>query len=175
MRDLKLDFQPPRPRLLALVLLLLGIALCLVAGLEYHALDAQLAGLVVRLEDAAQRAGQLAAAQRENRPEEVFTVTERKALQQAGMAMKVDWERLFTGIEEAVGEDVCLLAIRPDLAGKSVQISGEARSLASVLAFVEALKREPLSRVVLLSHQIRVSDPQHPVVFEIAATWIPAS
>ena len=47
--------------------------------------------------------------------------------------------------------------------------------MAATLAFVEALRREPLTQVVLLSHQIKQSDPQNPIVFEISATWLTGS
>ena len=60
---------------------------------------------------------------------------------------------------------------RPNATGKSVQISGEGRDMAAVLAFVESLQHAPLSDAVLLSHQIKQTDPQHPVVFEISAQW----
>jgi len=175
MREPMLDFQPRRPRLMTLALVAAGIVLCLDAGLEYAALDERLSEVGGRLERATRQAERQAAARRDSRPEELFSAAEGKSLQQSDKAIRVDWEGLFSGIEQAVSEDVSLLAVRPDVAGKLVQISGEARNLAAALAFVEALKREPLSRVVLLSHQIRQSDPQRPVVFEIAATWTTAS
>ena len=56
-----------------------------------------------------------------------------------------------------------------------MQISGEARDLKAALAFVEALRREPFANVALLSHQIKQSDPQQPILFEIAATWLTGS
>lgn len=175
MREPMLDFQPRRPRLMTLALVAAGIVLCLDAGLEYAALDERLSAVGEQLERATRHAERQAAARRDSRPEELFSPAEGKSLQQSAKALRVDWEGLFGGIEQAVSEDVCLLAVRPDVAGKSVQISGEARNLAAALAFVDALKQDPLSRVVLLSHQIRHSDPQRPVVFEIAATWTTAS
>jgi hypothetical protein len=175
MREAMLDFQPRRPRLMTLALVAAGIVLCLDAGLEYAALDERLSTVGEQLERATRHAERQAAARRDSRPEELFSPAEGKSLQQSAKALRVDWEGLFGGIEQAVSEDVCLLAVRPDVAGKSVQISGEARNLAAALAFVEALKQDPLSSVVLLSHQIRQSDPQRPVVFEIAATWTTAS
>jgi hypothetical protein len=47
--------------------------------------------------------------------------------------------------------------------------------MATALAFVEALRRDPLDNAALLSHQIKQSDPQHPIIFEIAATWLTGS
>ena len=57
----------------------------------------------------------------------------------------------------------------------SVQISGEARDLAAALAFVDALHGRTLTNVALISHQLKQSDPQLPIVFEIVATWLSAS
>jgi hypothetical protein len=89
--------------------------------------------------------------------------------------IRIDWEKLYRSIDQATSEEIGLLAIRPSVAGKSVQISGEARDMAAALAFVEALRREPLTNAALLSHQIKQSDPQRPIVFEIAATWLTGS
>ncbi|MBS1145062.1 MAG: hypothetical protein H6R14_2468 [Proteobacteria bacterium] len=171
MRDPGLDFQPRRPGLLTVVLLLAGVLLCADAWLEDRNLQGQLDEAAARLAQAKRRADRLDAGRRDSQPENVFSAEEAKALRQTMGLIRVDWERLFRSIEDATGEDVALLAIRPSASGKSVQLSGEARNMAAALAFVDALRREPLSNVVLLSHQIRQSDPQQPILFEISATW----
>lgn len=86
-------------------------------------------------------------------------------------AIAIDWERLFAAIDGATSEEVALTAIRPSVSQKSLHISGEAKDMAAVLAFVEALRRAPLAQVVLASHQVKQSDPQKPIVFEIGALW----
>jgi len=96
-------------------------------------------------------------------------------LRQAIAAIRLDWEALYGSIDQAVSEEISLLAVRPSATGKAVQISGEARDLAAALAFVEALRRLPLANVALLSHQVKQNDPQHPIIFEIAATWLTGS
>ena len=175
MPEIVLDFQPRRPGLLPVVLLLAGLLLCADAGLEFSALRSRLDEAESGLEQARRRAERLAAGHRESRLENVFSAEESKALRQVIGAIRIDWENLFRNIDKAVSEEVSLLAIRPNASGKSVQISGEARDMAAALAFVEALRRAPLAQVTLLSHQTRQNDPQHPIAFEISATWLSGS
>lgn len=175
MRDLGLDFQPRRPGLLPLMLLLVGAVLCADAWLEASQQNAQLADLQARQELAKRRADRLTRASREAAQREAALPAEQgKALQQAVAAIRIDWDGLYQRIERATPEEVSLLAITPNATGRSVQISGEARHLQAALGFVESLRRPPLSQVTLLSHKIKAEDPQHPVIFEIAATWTTA-
>jgi Tfp pilus assembly protein PilN len=172
MRDLALDFQPRRPGLLPLILLLVGAVLCADAWLEASQQNAQLADLESRQEQAKRRADRLTRASREAAQREAALPAEQgKALQQAVGAIRIDWEALYRHIDQATQEEVSLLAITPNVAAKSLQISGEARNLQAALGFVESLRRPPLSQVNLLSHKIKADDPQRPVSFEIAATW----
>jgi len=175
MREIVLDFQPRRPGLLPLVLLLAGLLLCADAWLEFSALHDRLDEAESRIAEVRRRAERLAAGRRDSRLENVFTEEESKALRQVIGAIRVDWETLFRSIDQAVSEEVSLLAIRPNTSSKSVQISGEARDMAATLAFVESLRRAPLTQVALLSHQTKQNDPQHPIVFEISATWLTGS
>jgi hypothetical protein len=175
MRDLALDFQPRRPGLLTIVLLLAGLLLCADAWLEDNALRIQLDEVEAKLTQAKRRAERIDAGRRDSRPENVFSADESKALHLTIGLIRVDWEKLYRSIDQATSEDIGLLAIRPNAPSKSVQISGEARDMAAALAFVEALRREPLANATLLSHQIKQNDPQRPIIFEIAATWLTGS
>lgn len=175
MREIALDFQPRRPGLLSVVLLLAGLMLGADAWLEYSMLQGRLDEADAKLTLAKRRADRVEAGRRDSRPENVFSTDETKALRLAINAIRIDWEALYRSIDKAVTEDVSLLAIRPNVAGKVVQISGEARNMAAALAFVEALRGEQLDKVALLSHQIKQNDPQHPIIFEISATWLTGS
>ncbi|WP_434514414.1 PilN domain-containing protein [Dechloromonas sp. ARDL1] len=170
-----LDFQPRRPGLLVFCLLLAGGLLAADVVMEERERRERLDDLSGQVAQAKRRLEKRLDAERWRRPENVFSPEETAALRQAYAAIGVEWERLFGTIDAAVSEDVALVAIRPSISGKSVQISGEARNLGAALAFVEALRREPLSQVVLVSHQLKQTDPQRPYVFEIAAAWLPAS
>ena len=175
MREIDLDFQPRRPGLLAVVLLLAALLLGADVWLEDSELRGKLDEAESSLAKAQRRAERLDAGQRNSRPENVFTADESKAMRQAIGAIRVDWEALYRGIDHSVSEEVSLLAIRPSATARTVQISGEARDMAAALAFVESLRREPLAQVVLVSHQIKQNDPQNPIVFEISATWLTGS
>ena len=175
MREIDLDFQPRRPGLLAVVLLIAALLLGANVWLEDSELRGKLDEAESSLAKAQRRVERLDAGQRNSQPENVFTADESKAMRQAIGAIRIDWEGLYHSIDQAVSEEDSLLAIRPSAAGKAVQISGEARNMAAALAFVEALRRAPLAQVVLLSHQVKQNDPQHPIIFEIAATWLTGS
>lgn len=170
-----LDFQPRRPGLLAVVILLAGFLLAADAWLEAGALQDRLDEVEGRLAQAQRRSDRLEANRRDSRPENAFSPEEAAALRQAFAAIGIDWEKLYGAIDTATSDEVALLAVRPSIAGKSVQIAGEARNMAAALAFVEALRQEPLAHVSLVSHQIRQNDAQRPIVFEIAATWLTGS
>jgi len=171
MRELGLDFQPRRPGLLPLLLLGVGCVLCADAWIDLRDHNAQLADLQMQREHAQRRADRLALATRDTAREAALPAEQDKALQHAVAAIHIDWEALYRQIDRATGDDIALLAITPNAAAKSLQLSGEARNLQAVLGFVDALRRQPLSQVSLLSHKIKADDPQHPIIFEIAATW----
>ncbi|WP_265946196.1 PilN domain-containing protein [Dechloromonas sp. A34] len=172
MPDLGLEFQPHRPGLLPLLLLFAAGVLCVDAGIDLRDQHAQLAELQAQQAAAQRRAERLALATSASAGRAAALPSDQeKALRQAVAAIRVDWEELYRHIDRATPEDVALLALTPNVAGASLQISGEARDIKAALGFVEALRRPPLSKVSLLSHKVKAEDPQHPVTFEIAATW----
>lgn len=170
MRDLCLDFQPRRAGLLPVVLLLAGAFLAADAWFDAYRLGLQQEEIEVQLRQAQRRADRLV---RDGNAAAGPTLNaeQDKALHLATAAIAIDWEALYRHIDQATREDVALLAIVPNTAGKTLQITGEARNLPAALAFVEALRRPPLPQATLLSHKIKTEDGQRPVVFEISATW----
>jgi hypothetical protein len=171
MRDPGLDFQPRRPKFLTLVLFAAAVLLAGDAAFEEFNSRARLEDALQQTARAETRRGRAEAQQRQQQPESLLSAEQAAALRVATGALAVEWERLFLTIDQAVGEDVALLAIRPSLAAQSVQISGEARDMAAALAFADALRRAPLARVVLLSHSVRINEPGRPIAFEISAEW----
>lgn len=172
MRDPKLDFVRQGPGLLPVVLLLAGVWLAVDAGLDARHLGRQQEELDAQIRFMQQRAERLAERGKQSEPS--LNAEQDKVLRQAAAALGVDWEALYRHIDKATREDVALLAIVPSEAGRSVQITGEARNLGAVLSFVEALRRPPVTRAILLSHKTKTDDAQRPVVFEINATWNPS-
>ena len=82
MRDLGLDFQPRRPGLMTVVLLLAGVVLCADAWFEDHTLLGQQEEVEARLAQAKRRADRIDAGRRDSRPENVFSAEESKTLRQ---------------------------------------------------------------------------------------------
>lgn len=171
MRDSGLDFQPSRPGLLAVVLLLVAAILVADAAFEYRRLGELLDDAESRLAQNERRLERLRSSERQKQPEQLLNTEEKRSLEQAVAAIAVDWEVLYRRIDAASGDDVSLLAVAPNLSGSTVHISGEARDMKAALAFIESLRQSPLTRVVMVSHQIRQNDPQRPILFEISATW----
>lgn len=75
MRDFSLDFQPRRPGLLTVVLLLAGVLLCADAWLDAGALRSQLDDVEAQLAKAKRRADRIDLNRRDSRPENVFQPT----------------------------------------------------------------------------------------------------
>ena len=86
--------------------------------------------------------------------------------------MNIPWGDLFAALESAEDGSVALLAVQPDPRNRSVSVSGDARSLPAVLAYMGRLQRTGRLRdVVLASHEIKTKEPGQPVTFTINAAW----
>jgi Tfp pilus assembly protein PilN len=174
MRPLMLDFQPRRRSgPLGWSLLGGGVVLALVCLVAQHHLD----------EQASQQQGHLQHAQRaltgdtgskvtltpaETREQAQNLAEMRKVSQQ----LRRPWERLFSMLEAMPRENVALLTLTPDARKGQVRISAEARDLEAMLEFHQRLEAsDELSDVSLLSHEIVANVPEHPVQFNLSASW----
>ena len=174
MRPLMLDFQPRRRSgPLGWSLLGGGVVLALVCLVAQHHLD----------EQASQQQGHLQHAQRaltgdtgskvtltpaETREQAHNLAEMRKVSQQ----LRRPWERLFAMLEAMPRENVALLTLTPDARKGQVRISAEARDLEAMLEFHQRLEAsDELSDVSLLSHEIVANVPEHPVQFNLSASW----
>jgi type IV pilus assembly PilN-like protein len=89
-------------------------------------------------------------------------------------SLSLPWDMLFRTVEGTGSVPVALLAVQPDPQKRVVRISGEARDYAAVLTYLARLDESgTLRNVHLLSHQRKQDDPQHPLVFTVAASWKP--
>ncbi|MEK6686397.1 MAG: PilN domain-containing protein [Pseudomonadota bacterium] len=87
--------------------------------------------------------------------------------------INLPWETLFDSIEHAATEEIALLSLQPNVSGRSLRISGEAKNMSKLLDFVEALERELIfENVHLLNYKIKQDNPHRPIVFFLTATWI---
>jgi hypothetical protein len=90
-----------------------------------------------------------------------------KVLRQLGLP----WERLFRALESSGGKDVVLLALEPDMEKRLVKISGEARNIPAMLAYVTQLgEQDMFESVYLLNHQVQLQNQDRSVRFALVAT-----
>lgn len=173
MRRLQLDFQPRRTALSAWALL--GVGASLVAGAivvqqnfnqQQTAVGQQLEVFERQLGKRPERAVSLTPAQSREQTEKLAQM--RSVSQQ----LQRPWERLFSMLEALPQDDIALLTVTPDARKGQVRISAEARDLEAMLAFHKRLEASgELSDVSLLNHEIIAKQPEHPVQFNLSATW----
>ncbi|KAA0959337.1 PilN domain-containing protein [Pseudomonas sp. ANT_H12B] len=174
MRALMLDFQPRRRSgPLGWSLLAAGLALTLSCVLVQRHLS----------EQATQQQGHLQTAQRELTgdtgtkvsltPAETREQAQNLAeMRKVSQQLRRPWERLFAMLEAMPRDDIALLTLTPDARKGQVRISAEARDLEAMLVFHRHLEAsDELSDVSLLSHEIVANVPEHPVQFNLSASW----
>ncbi|MET1070462.1 MAG: pilus assembly protein [Pseudomonas prosekii] len=174
MRALTLDFQPRRRSgPLGWSLLVAGVVLAVACFVAQQHLDDQ----------ASQQQGHLQHAQREltgdsgSKPGLSPAETREQAqnlaeMRKVSQQLRRPWERLFAMLEGLPREDIALLTLTPDARKGQVRISAEARDLEAMLAFHQRLEAsDELSDVSLLSHEIVANVAEHPVQFNLSATW----
>ncbi|MCE7917303.1 MAG: hypothetical protein DYH16_07170 [Nitrosomonas sp. PRO5] len=86
--------------------------------------------------------------------------------------LNLPWEALFDALELAASEQIALLSLQPSVTSQTIRITGEARDLAALVEYVQALELEPvLKNAHLASYKARQDHPRRPIVFSIIATW----
>lgn len=89
-----------------------------------------------------------------------------EVLRQLGLS----WERLFRAVESAGSKDVVLLDLEPDMEKRVMKISGEARNIPAMLAYITQLgEQDMFESVYLLSHQVQQQSQDKPVRFALVA------
>ncbi len=105
-----------------------------------------------------------------------FSQEIRKEIAQANTILdqiNLPWETLFDSIESAATEQIALLSLQPNVSSRTLRISGEAKNMAELLDFVEALEREHVfENVHLLNYKIKQDNPHRPIIFLLTAAWI---
>ena len=93
-------------------------------------------------------------------------------MRKVSQQLRRPWERLFATLEAMPRDNIALLTLTPDARKGQVRISAEARDLDAMLDFHRRLEAcDELSDVSLLSHEIVANVPEHPVQFNLSATW----
>jgi len=85
--------------------------------------------------------------------------------------LRAPWPQLLAVFEGAANPNVALLAVEPAPTQQQVRLTGEAKDVQTLFDYLEALRREPLADVVLLSHQVNEKAPGSPLRFQAQAVW----
>lgn len=87
--------------------------------------------------------------------------------------LNLPWEILFDSLEYTVTKDIALLSVQPNVANQSIRINGEARNLAALTDFVEAIEREAFfENAHILSYKVKQENPHRPILFSLITSWI---
>lgn len=88
--------------------------------------------------------------------------------------LDVPWVDLFGALEAADAHPLGLLSMTPNARDGSLRVSGEARSTADLLAYVERLAAQhALMQVHLIGYHSALRDGVPVVAFSLAASWRP--
>lgn len=86
--------------------------------------------------------------------------------------INLPWEALFDSIEHIVSEDIALLSLQPNVTNRTLRIRGEARNMAVLLDFIEAMEREVIfEKAHLVNYKIKQDNPYRPVDFLLTTLW----
>jgi hypothetical protein len=98
-----------------------------------------------------------------------------KDLEKANVILQqinLPWESLFDSIEHITTEDIALLSLQPNVTNRTLRIRGEARNMAVLLDFVEAMEREVIfEKAHLVNYKIKQDSPYRPIDFLLTAVW----
>jgi Tfp pilus assembly protein PilN len=152
------------------LLLLAGVAFALAATLDWQDAREETA----RWEDKAAQSAH--AAQRAGRGgatvgDEVLR-PQIDAAAKAVSRLAIPWGELYRCLEENADQNVSLLAVLPNPDKGELRLTGEARDFAALRGYLQRLGESGvLTDVRLLSHDLRESDAQKPVLFSLVAVW----
>lgn len=86
--------------------------------------------------------------------------------------LSVPWDALFSAIEAADARGLGVLSLTPNARDRTLRLTGEARSMAELLAYVDRMAAQPaLQQVHLLGYGTTARDGVSVVSFTLAATW----
>ncbi|MDH0301865.1 MULTISPECIES: PilN domain-containing protein [unclassified Pseudomonas] len=173
MRRLDLEFQPRRSGPLAWALLTVAAAVLALLVLVQQRLVGEQVALEGRVHQLELKLGRRPASAAVPSGTVVREQAERLAqMRSVSQQLQRPWQQLFAMLEAMPQEDVALLSLTPDARKGQVRISAEARNLEAMLQYHQRLERsEALSDVSLLNHEVMSGQPEHPVRFNLTATW----
>ena len=86
--------------------------------------------------------------------------------------LAVPWGELFRALESADPRGTGLLSLSPNATDRSVRLSGEARTVADVVAYVDRVAAQPsLGQVHLVGYDTVARDGVQVISFTVSAKW----
>jgi Tfp pilus assembly protein PilN len=117
-----------------------------------------------------------AVANRERGRPQLDTEQLRSRIQLANQVVQkraIPWDALFRDIEAASEKDVGVLSIQPDVDGRVLRITGEARNAGALAAYIARLEGQPsLDQVYLAEHELHQEQGRTSLRFGLNASWI---
>jgi len=168
MKRLELDFiASPRRRVWPGALLLaVSLGFAGVLGLHFRSIHIELerlktAGMLVSTERPTERALS------KERLDEAVRNAEAVVRQ-----LTLPWASLADSVEAAATKDVALLQLRPDAQQRLLHLTAEARHQDAMLEYLRRLAAtSALTDVHVVSHQVQLERPQHPIQFAVQASF----
>lgn len=163
---LQLDYvaRPHRAGWLGVLLLITSLAVAGESWLRYR--DAALE--LERLATASGLAGPQRGAARSLPKERLDEEAKNAAAVVRQLALP--WGALVEAVEAAAMRDVAVLQLQPDAQSRSLRLVAEARHREAMFEYLRRLAGAPvLAEVHLVSHQVRVGEPQRPIQFAVQA------
>ena len=92
--------------------------------------------------------------------------------QRAMTQLNLPWSRLLEEIETHADRSIALLGIEGQGLARSVRITGEARTMADVVAYIQQLRQSPLINAATLSgHEEKINGAVRLVRFTLDVAW----
>jgi nitrate reductase NapAB chaperone NapD len=159
----RLDFdfhaQPSRPSVLPLALALVGATAMAWVWVNLQAARATEAGLAMQIA-ALERAPSHPAAKPVSHADDAARATRAHVAAQ----LKFSWQPAFDALAAARTSKIALVSLDAVQATSRLKLVAEARTLADVIAYVEALQQQPgIRSVELLQHEVQEDDAQKPL------------
>ncbi len=166
-RRLELDYVAPtrRPRTLGLLVLAIGLATAATLVERYRVASIELQGL----ETGRALPGAERSALRARSPQTLDA--EAKQVESTLRQLALPWGTIIESVENASTSDVAILQLQPDAQQGQLRLGAEARTQQAMLDYLQRLAAaRGLADVHVVSHQVQVEDPYHPVRFTVQAS-----
>ncbi|MCG2586558.1 hypothetical protein [Massilia sp. TS11] len=136
------------------------------------------AGIGMRqlLDEQAQREARIRASLRTPQvsatPAALIPAPQATAVNSAVHQLNLPWRELAASLDGANTQGVSLLALEPDARARKLKLQAEAAGSDAMVAYIEALKHQPLILSVLLTrHEINEGDAARPIRFQLELQW----